>query len=45
LFISDVQEELDAAATAGFQTLLCVREPQSQGATGRHIIRSFDEVI
>lgn len=43
LFISDVQQELDAAAVAGFQTLLCVREPQSQ-QNGRHIIRSFDEV-
>lgn len=45
LFISDVQQELDAATAAGFQTLLCIRQTQSHHVTGQHIIRSFDEVI
>jgi len=46
LFISDVVAELDAAAGAGFQTLLCVRpgnHPQP-GPTVHATIRSFDEV-
>jgi enolase-phosphatase E1 len=46
LFVSDVVAELDAAAAAGFQTLLCVRpgnrpqpDPDAHAATG-----TFDEV-
>ena len=47
LFLSDVSDELDAAATAGLHTLLCVRpgnNPQ-QSATAHAIIRTFDEVL
>ena len=47
LFASDVTAELDAAASAGFQTLLCVRpgnHPQSPAS--RHtIVNTFDEVF
>jgi len=43
LFLSDVVEELDAAAKAGMQTIQLVRE---QGmTTGRHdIVHDFDEI-
>jgi enolase-phosphatase E1 len=47
LFISDVADELDAAASAGFQTLLCVRpgnHPQSPLSI-HSIIKTFDEVF
>jgi enolase-phosphatase E1 len=47
LFLSDVSDELDAAATAGLRTLLCVRpgnNPQ-QSAPAHAIIRTFDEVL
>ena len=45
LFISDVTAELDAAASAGFQVLLCERpgnHPQPNHAF--NIIRTFDDV-
>ena len=47
LFISDVTDELDAAATAGLPTLLCVRpgnHPYPRG-TIHKIINTFDEVL
>lgn len=47
LFISDVTDELDAAASAGFETLLCVRpgnHPQSP-ATTHTIVNTFDEIL
>lgn len=47
LFVSDVADELDAAAAAGLHPLLCVRpgnQPQPP-ATVHPIIRSFDEVL
>ena len=47
LFASDVTAELDAAASAGFQTLLCVRpgnHPQSP-ASQHAIVNTFDEVF
>jgi enolase-phosphatase E1 len=45
LFISDVTTELEAARSAGCQTLLCVRpgnRPQSPGS--HRAVRSFDDV-
>lgn len=47
LFVSDVAEELDAAAAAGLQTLLCVRpgNHRQPTATVHPIIMSFDEVL
>lgn len=47
LFISDVAKELDAARTAGLQTLLCVRPPLERPADsgGRPVIHAFDEVF
>jgi enolase-phosphatase E1 len=44
LFISDVQQELDAAAAAGFQTLLCVRGAEPVGSVGERVIHTFDDV-
>ena len=47
LFASDVTAELDAAASAGFQTLLCVRpgnHPQSP-ASQHAVVNTFDEVF
>jgi len=46
LFISDVADELDAAASAGLQTLLCIRPGNHrQNPTPLHsIIKTFDEV-
>ena len=47
LFVSDVIAELDAAATAGCETLLCVRpgnHPQSPAAS-HTIINTFDEIF
>ena len=47
LFISDVASELDAARTAGFQTLLCVR-PSNPPPVGEHThpaIRTFNEIV
>jgi enolase-phosphatase E1 len=46
LFISDVVSELDAAASAGVQTLLCVRPGNPpQPASFHPPIMSFDEVF
>jgi enolase-phosphatase E1 len=46
LFISDVVSELDAAASAGVQTLLCIRpgNPAQDPAHIHETIMSFDEV-
>jgi len=45
LFISDVIAELDAARSAGFQTLLCARPGNSPlpDSSVHHIIHTFDE--
>jgi enolase-phosphatase E1 len=47
VFISDVVGELNAAASSGFQTLLCVRPGNpAQSATSSHsIANTFDEVF
>lgn len=47
VFISDVSDELDAAAAAGLQTLLCIRPGNHpQPPTSTHaIIKTFDEVF
>jgi len=51
LFISDVDRELEAARTAGMETLLCVRieAPQSPSkplaASAHTVIHSFDEIL
>lgn len=44
LFLSDVREELDAAAAAGMQTLQLVRGPQTTPAADHRQARSFDEI-
>jgi len=45
LFISDVPAELDAARSAGFQTLLSIRPGnRPQPASSHPVVRSFDEV-
>jgi enolase-phosphatase E1 len=46
LFVSDVIEELDAAAAAGMPTVLCVRgEMPPPGHEGSHVaVRSFAEI-
>ena len=46
LFISDVLDELDAAAEAGMETSLCIRPGNPiQPSSSRHlIIRNFDEL-
>jgi enolase-phosphatase E1 len=45
LFVSDVGAELDAALTAGMQTALCVRSPESTPTAGAHpVIHGFDEL-
>lgn len=46
VFVSDVTAELEAAASAGLETLLCVRpgnHPQT-GASGYRQVHSFDEI-
>lgn len=46
LFVSDITDELDAAASAGLETLLCVRpgnHPQTRAASYK-AIHSFDEI-
>ena len=44
-FISDVTAELDAAAAAGFETLLCVRPGNHRQPAAAHpIIQSFDQI-
>lgn len=45
VFVSDVTAELDAAAAAGFETLLCVRPGNpSQPITDHATIQSFDQI-
>jgi enolase-phosphatase E1 len=46
LFVSDVGAELDAARSAGMQTMLCVRSPASSEPGGAHTVaRKFDQII
>lgn len=46
LFISDIEDELDAAKEAGFDTLLSVRDGNASAGEPKHpVILSFDEVI
>lgn len=46
VFVSDLTGELDAAAAAGFETLLCIRAGNhNQPPTSHKAIRSFDEII
>jgi enolase-phosphatase E1 len=47
IFVSDVTAELEAAASAGLETLLCVRPGNHPQADASHysLIRSFDEVF
>ena len=46
IFVSDVTAELDAAAVAGLQTLLCRRPGNPQTEAGSNaLIRSFDEIV
>jgi len=45
LFLSDVRAEVDAAATAGMKTRLCVRPGNAPADPGPHaVIRSFSEL-
>jgi enolase-phosphatase E1 len=45
VFVSDVTAELDAAASAGFQTLLCVRPGNSdQPAAAHPAVQGFDQI-
>ena len=45
LFVSDVTAELDAAAAAGFETLLCVRPVNHTQLPGAHVaIPTFDQI-
>lgn len=47
MFVSDVVDELDAAATVGFQTVLCVRpgNPQQRPNSAHKISTTFDELF
>ena len=46
LFVSDVAAELDAAASAGCETLLCVRPGNHPQSPASHtIINTFDEIF
>jgi enolase-phosphatase E1 len=45
LFVSDIGAELDAARSAGMQTILCVRTPGSGTPPGAHpVIQTFDQL-
>jgi enolase-phosphatase E1 len=46
MFVSDVVDELDAAASVGFQTVLCVRpgNPKQRSDSGHPIKMTFDEI-
>ena len=44
VFVSDVTAEVDAAASAGLRTALCVREGGKAPQTTHPVIRSFDEI-
>jgi len=47
MFVSDVIDELDAAAGAGFKTVLCVRpgNPEQRARSGHEIKTSFDDLF
>jgi enolase-phosphatase E1 len=46
LFLSDVVEELDAAAGAGMHTTLLARAPATCAAAGAHpCVKDFDEIV
>lgn len=46
LFLSDIEAELDAAATAGMQTILLARAPSTCPATARHrCVADFDAIV
>jgi enolase-phosphatase E1 len=47
LFVSDVIAELDAAESANFETVLCVRPGNhlQSSASGHMVIHSFDEIL
>jgi enolase-phosphatase E1 len=47
VFVSDVISELEAARTAGLETILCIRpgNHSQPGASQYSVIRSFDEVF
>jgi len=47
MFLSDVVDELDAAASVGFQTSLCVRpgNPPQRQNSGHEITSSFDDLF
>lgn len=45
VFVSDVTAELDAAAAAGFETLLCIRPANPSQPAGTHAaIQTFDQI-
>ena len=44
LFLSDIEEELDAARDAGFKTAWLVREGELTPYAAHHQVRSFDEI-
>ena len=47
LFVSDVSDELDAGASVGYETLLCVRpgnHPQNP-ASNHRVVTTFDEIF
>src|SRR5207249_44195 len=46
LYVSDVADELDAAAAAGLQTLLCVRPGnRPQASRGHETVSGFAEIL
>jgi enolase-phosphatase E1 len=47
VFVSDVVKELDAAAEAGVQTVLCIRPPAEQPPGGQRYpsVRTFEEIV
>ena len=47
MFVSDVVDELDAAASIGFETVLCVRpgNPMQKASSGHEIKTSFEELF
>ena len=44
LFLSDIKEELDAAKTAGYQTIWLVREGALRAKAGHQQVSSFDHI-
>ncbi len=45
LFLSDVVQELDAAADAGMQTCLLVRGERPEGAERHRAVENFDQIL